>query len=479
MKQKIGAILIGMMFLLSLMAVAVNADAGSNKVILGPATGSENADLIKLFEGSTQVGERSTVSGTTYFYLAYGTYKAEAYQSGDKKTEVSFTVSSTSNPIVLYNIVTSANHAPVAAFTQTESGLTVNVDASTSTDADGDALAYSWDFGDSATGTGVTASHTYAAAGTYTITLTVTDSHGATNTVQSSVDMTVQTTSVVYVKDFNFKDTAAPGAEVKFELELKNNATYDAEDVTATITIKGIGADKDNLDTDVDFGAIDSGDKQTETVYITMPQDANDKDYDVVVDLEWKDSDGNKYSYDNAIANQTITIEKVKHQISITSVQMDEAKYKAGDTVQLAVSLLDTGANDETATIKATSDIGVSVASASMKLKEGDATTQYLSFVIPKDTEAGKYFVVVSTNYGSYTASKTIILEVASAEQPTTVTVVHPSVTGGATGLGVPATEIALAIVIVLLIGAIAWMGKDLIKSPKPRPIAVRSKVFK
>ncbi|HEY7815916.1 MAG TPA: PKD domain-containing protein, partial [Nakamurella sp.] len=79
------------------------------------------------------------------------------------------------------------NVAPTAAFTSTNSFLTVNVDGSTSADSDGTVASYAWDYGDGQTGTGKTASHTYAAAGTYPVALTVTDNRGGTNTVSKQV----------------------------------------------------------------------------------------------------------------------------------------------------------------------------------------------------------------------------------------------------------------------------------------------------
>src|SRR5581483_1112016 len=69
---------------------------------------------------------------------------------------------------------------PVANFTDTVNGLTVNF-TNSSTDTGGTISSYAWNFGDNSSSTSASPSHTYAAAGTYTVTLTVTDSAGASN----------------------------------------------------------------------------------------------------------------------------------------------------------------------------------------------------------------------------------------------------------------------------------------------------------
>ena len=79
-----------------------------------------------------------------------------------------------------------ANVPPVANFSDSISGLTVNFTDS-STDSDGSIASRSWNFGDGATSTATNPSHTYAAAGTYSVSLTVTDNSGATNTKTQSV----------------------------------------------------------------------------------------------------------------------------------------------------------------------------------------------------------------------------------------------------------------------------------------------------
>ena len=85
-----------------------------------------------------------------------------------------------------YRSGTSGNVAPVANFSASTSGLTVNFTDS-STDSDGTIASRSWNFGDGTTSTATSPSKTYGAAGTYSVSLTVTDNGGLTNTRTSSV----------------------------------------------------------------------------------------------------------------------------------------------------------------------------------------------------------------------------------------------------------------------------------------------------
>ena len=83
------------------------------------------------------------------------------------------------------------NNPPVANFTATPVGMTVNVNGSTSSDPDGNPLTYSWNFGGGVTASGVTASHTYTTEGPKTITLTVNDGKPDNNTNSKQLTVSV------------------------------------------------------------------------------------------------------------------------------------------------------------------------------------------------------------------------------------------------------------------------------------------------
>jgi len=82
------------------------------------------------------------------------------------------------------------NAPPVASFTHSATGLTVDFDASGSLDTDGFIANPAWDFGDGSSGNGELTSHTYAGAGDYTVLLTVTDDDGTTAQTQQTVAVT-------------------------------------------------------------------------------------------------------------------------------------------------------------------------------------------------------------------------------------------------------------------------------------------------
>lgn len=86
------------------------------------------------------------------------------------------------------------NQVPLASFTSTINGLSVDFDASTSSDSDGSIQFYDWDFGDGdfAWGYGheTHIGHQYFEAGSYTVTLKVTDSDGGIHTTTQTVVVT-------------------------------------------------------------------------------------------------------------------------------------------------------------------------------------------------------------------------------------------------------------------------------------------------
>jgi serine protease len=157
--------------------------AGASNLQLAMSGGTGDADMYLRF------GSQPTTS--TYDCRPYKSGNAEtctvaAPQAGTYHVMVRGYSAFSGVSLVGSYSTTAPNTAPVANFSSSVSGLTVNFTDSSS-DSDGSIASRSWNFGDGTTSTATNPSKTYSAAGTYTVSLTVTDNKGATNTKTASV----------------------------------------------------------------------------------------------------------------------------------------------------------------------------------------------------------------------------------------------------------------------------------------------------
>jgi hypothetical protein len=287
------------------------------------------------------------------------------------------------------------------------------------------------------------------------------------------------TSTDLYVGDLDFKDKVYPGDTVTFELEVdaKDANTYTAKHVEAKLTVQNLN-DGEDVTSEISIGSLSAGDSQDETFTIEIPAQVDADTYKVTVDLKWEDASGKQQIAKYPATGNTVELEvaKQKHQILITDTQEDLTSYKAGDTVQIAVSMVNTGSNDETVKVTLASDVGVQTTSATFTLKQGDTSTQYLNFVVPENTKSGKYYTVISVVYGSVSTIQRFILTVdgITAVLPqSTVTVVQPA---EETKAPIPTTEIALGAIVLILAGIIAWFGKDAMSKGAAKPLIIKAR---
>ncbi|MGI9607752.1 MAG: PKD domain-containing protein [Acidimicrobiales bacterium] len=113
-------------------------------------------------------GDTSTAQNPTHTYALPGTYT------------ISLIAENAGGASAVFDRTITVAEAPVASFTDTHGGLSVDfIDASSNTPT-----SWSWDFGDGQTSTTQSPSHAYAAPDTYTVTLTVTNAAGSDSSVR-------------------------------------------------------------------------------------------------------------------------------------------------------------------------------------------------------------------------------------------------------------------------------------------------------
>jgi serine protease len=149
-------------------------------------------------------GGTSTAANPSHTYTAGGTYSVTETVTDSGNGSTSSKTSSVS--------VSATGGAPVANFTYTISGLTVNF-TDTSTDTGGSIGRHSWNFGDGNTSTAANPSHTYVSAGTYSVSETVTDSvNNSSSTKTVAITVSASTSSQLIVNPGFETGSATPWA---------------------------------------------------------------------------------------------------------------------------------------------------------------------------------------------------------------------------------------------------------------------------
>ena len=201
-------------------------------------------------------------------------------------------------------------------------------------------------------------------------------------------------------------DEAAPGDEVEFKVEMRNNFT-NAEDlrienIAITITIEGID-DGDDLDEDLkEFDLNTNSDKRATSNSFVIPLEVGEGDYDVTIDAEGEDENGTTHT---ATMNLVLQVEKEKHELQITKAVLSPEQVKCSKNVQFGVTVLNTGQEDEDeSTLTVTnSQLGVDFKDT-FDVTEGefDSDMEFsktYSFTVPKNTEAGTYPIAIKAVY--------------------------------------------------------------------------------
>lgn len=146
---------------------------------------------------------------------------------------------------------------------------------------------------------------------------------------------------------------AEPGSEIVFEVEVFNEFTkeedIEIDDIEIEVTIEDID-DGDDLDDESDDFDLKPQRDHSETLRFTVPFDADEKDYDVIIKAVGDDENGTTHSDEIEL---TLEVERDTHRIDIVKAIVNPDSIKCGRNSFLDVRVTNTGSNEEDVTLRA------------------------------------------------------------------------------------------------------------------------------
>jgi len=325
-------------------------------------------------------------------------------------------------------------------------------------------------------------------------------SSGGLMETKSADDLDVQDGDKI---DFDGED-AGPGSEIRFNFNIENTFSesddVDITDVSIILTIKDID-DGDDLDEEAEEFDVDSGKSDEADIYINIPTSVEEGTYDLTIEVEGEDSNGNTHTESMDLE---LTIAKESRDITIIEASVFPARVSCGGTSTLSTTIKNIGKRleEEVQLEILNSDLGVNFKETGIEIEfePFDGDDEYVKEIlitVPANTAPGNYPLKVNIyiQEGALWDERSVNLEVACGgelpveetveepveevpaeeevtEEETATEVTEEEITEGTsvpvlkpdTTTEVPITKrplfwIILALVNVLVIGAIAYVA--------------------
>lgn len=212
-----------------------------------------------------------------------------------------------------------------------------------------------------------------------------------------------------------------PGSEVKFVIAVESlfddeDDAYDIEDIEVRITIEDID-DGSELEEEADTFDLSPEDvKDDVTIEFTVPADADDGSYDVLIEVEGEAENGIMHERNISLE---LEVEKESHEVIFSEAILSDASLGCAQSTELDMELTNIGQNDEDVTLTVTnSDLGIAYQD-NISLDEGDDYARSVTIRVPQDTPSGTYPLVLRATYddGDEVATETLEVTVTCAQE--------------------------------------------------------------
>jgi uncharacterized membrane protein len=223
--------------------------------------------------------------------------------------------------------------------------------------------------------------------------------------------------------DVDYDDSVAPGDTVVVDLTLRANS--DVKEITITGELAGVKDTK----SEIKLNKISSGNEREHLrLRVAVPNDITPGFHALALSAEGK-SNGRVRS---DLWTGTLEVEQREHAVWIKSAALSAESVVAGNSVDVAVRLLNNGKSAEDG-VRVRAEVPALGLSQTVRLtdtlfQEDDLYT-YLTLAVPKDTEAGIYDVKVTVSGSGFSATDSALLTIEDAPRPAPVLPARPIAT--------------------------------------------------
>ncbi len=262
---------------------------------------------------------------------------------------------------------------------------------------------------------------------------------------EESIEMIIEDDFVV-LYDIQFSETVSCGTEVQLTAEVWNIGDNDQEDVSVKIYNSDLG-----INEMVEIGDIDSFDKEDLDFILSIPEDAEEKNYPLDFSVYDEDEDVFQNDYDDQDSEfrTLLTVEGSckGSETALVSANL-ETGGKAGQEMVVRATITNTGDDLSTFTLNAAAYTGwassVSLDASTIVLGPGESKDVLFTFDVKKDALAVNTFDIEIVSNGELVI-----------KQPVSITI-EPSAAGFEIGdnwylWGIALLNIILVIIIIIV----------------------------
>ena len=246
----------------------------------------------------------------------------------------------------------------------------------------------------------------------------------------------IATDSNFAISDVSFDDPVAPGQNLAVTVTLENSALTDnaltdnVHDITVKAWLENSKHELVGTRSSQDIVKVHPDTEKDLTFNIAVPSDTDAGTYTLQVTAkgEWENADQQV----SVSWNGPVEVEQAEHGFAIQDVQLSANSLSAGDALDVAVTVLNNGQNDESGiTVKAAiPELGVEQSIKLIKpIAENDQVTQYLTLQLPEKVKDGLYTVKVTVynDKAGASAQKDLAVENAAVVAKPTGAVTQPA----------------------------------------------------